>query len=171
MIDLPFELLKPATAVPPHISFRLAQEADRRPLHTACYSHYTAPQFRDLFNHLLRRQVQGRCFWLIIMSHNRIIGNGQLIVYPSSSECATAECANLFVVSDYRGQGIGTALIELLTAVARHVGIYSLELGVTTDNPRAFALYQRLGFAEDRRLYLPDSQPFIILHKVIKIGV
>ena len=163
MKALPPELLKPTTAVPPHTSFRLVQEADRRPLHTACYPDHTALQFRDLFNHLLRRQVKGRCFWIIITVRERIIGNGQLVIYPTS-----AECANLFVVSDYRGQGIGTALIEVLTAVAHHHHITNLEIGVTTDNPRALALYQRLGFEEDRRLQLPHSKPSIILHKVLE---
>ena len=163
-MPLPSELFKPATAVSPHISFRLAQEADRRRLHNTCYPDHTALQFRDLFNHLLRRQEQGRCFWIIITTHQQIIGNGQLIIYPSS-----AECANLFVVPDYRGQGIGTALIGVLTAVARHHHITHLEIGVTTDNIRALTLYQRLGFEEDRRLQLPHTKPSIILHKAINL--
>ena len=168
MRDLPPELLRPAMAVPPHISFRLVQEADRRPLQASCYPNYTVPQFRDLFNHLLRRQEQGRCFWIIITAHENIIGNGQLIIYPTSAEGSVAELANLLVVPDYRGQSLGTALIGVLTAVACHHHITNLEIGVTTDNPRALALYQRLGFAEDRRLHLSNSEPSIILHKVIE---
>lgn len=165
---LPPELFKPSMTIPPYITFRLAQEGDRRPLQAACYSGYVGSQFLDLFNHLLRRQAQGRCFWLIITAHDRIIGNGQLVIYPSSRGTLSAECANLFVVPDYRGQGIGTALIGVLTAVAHYHHITNLEIGVTTDNPRALALYQRLGFEEDRRLQLPNSKPSIILHKVIR---
>lgn len=168
MTALPPELFRPATAVPTHLTFRLVQEADRRPLHTACYPDYIALQFRDLFNHLLRRQEQGLCFWLIVTDHSRIIGNGQLVIYPSAAEASVAECANLFVVPDYRGQGIGTALLGILTAVARHHHLTHLEIGVTTDNPRALGLYQHLGFEEDRRLQLPNSKPSIILHKVIE---
>lgn len=162
MTSLPPELFTPPTAVPPHIGFRLAQEVDRRPLHVACYAEQTAFQFRDLFNHGLRFQAQGRCFWLVITAHDRIIGNGQLVIYPGG-----AECANLFVVPEYRGQGIGTALVGVLTALAGHQQVTGLEIGVTTDNPRALALYQRLGFQEERRLHLPNSKPAIILHKVI----
>lgn len=163
MATLPSKLLQPTTAVPPHISFRLAQEEDRRPLHTACYPDYTTAHFHDLFNHLLRRQEQGRCFWIVILIHERIIGSGQLIIYSS-----VAEVANLYIVPEFREQGLGTALLELLTAVARHHHLTHLEIGVTTDNPRALALYQRLGFEEDRRLQLPHSKPSIILHKVVK---
>jgi RimJ/RimL family protein N-acetyltransferase len=162
MTSLPLDLFTVTTAVHPNISFRLVQEEDRRPLHRTCYSDYNALKFRDLFNHLLRRQEQEHCFWLVITADDNIIGNGQLVIYSTS-----AECANLFVIPEYRGQGIGTALIELLTAVARHLNITNLEIGVSIDNPRAQALYQRLGFQEDRRIQLPDSKPSIILHKVI----
>jgi len=162
MISLPPELFTPPSAVPPYIAFRLAQEADRRPLHATCYAEQTAFQFQDLFNHVLRLQAQGRCFWLVITAYDRLIGNGQLVIYPTG-----AECANLFMVPEYRGQGIGTALVGVLTAVARHQHVTDLEIGVTTDNPRALALYQRLGFQEDRRLHLPNSKPSIILHKEI----
>ena len=162
-MSLPLELFTVTTAVQPNISFRLVQEEDRRPLHCTCYSNYNTLQFRDLFNHLMRRQEQGRCFWIVIVIGDSIIGNGQLIVYSTS-----AECANLFVIPEYRRQGIGTALIEVLTAVAYHLNITNLEIGVSIDNPRALALYQRLGFQEDRHLQLPDSKSSIILHKEIK---
>ena len=168
MTTLPSELLRPATAVPSHISFRLVQEGDRRPLQATSYPDYTISQFTDLFNHLLRRQEQDRCFWIVITANEDIIGNGQLIIYSSSAKDPIAEFANLFVVPDYRGHGIGTALIGVLTAVARHQHITNLEICVTIDNPRALALYQRLGFQEDRRLQLPNSKPSIILHKVIE---
>jgi GNAT superfamily N-acetyltransferase len=111
---------------------------------------------------MLRRQKQGRCYWLLIEMNGVIIGNGQLVIHRY-----TAECANLFVVPEHRSQGIGTGLMEVLTAVARHCGLKNLEIGVTLDNPRALSLYQRFGFATDRHVQFPHSQPAIILHKVI----
>lgn len=59
--------------------------------------------------------------------------------------------------------GIGTAIIESLTAQAAAVGI-PLDLGVEKDNPEARRLYERLGFVlvgeteQERRLrWIPRS--------------
>jgi ribosomal protein S18 acetylase RimI-like enzyme len=49
---------------------------------------------------------------------------------------------------DERGQGHGTALVEAALEVARERGCRRVELDVQDDNPRARALYERLGFAE-----------------------
>jgi ribosomal protein S18 acetylase RimI-like enzyme len=48
----------------------------------------------------------------------------------------------LAVLSEYRGQGIGTALLNALVAVVPG----SISLSVSADNP-ALRLYQRFGFA------------------------
>lgn len=52
----------------------------------------------------------------------------------------------LAVDSGWRGHGIGTALIEALAAEARARGYARLRLDVADQNPRARALYERLGF-------------------------
>ena len=49
----------------------------------------------------------------------------------------------------HRGQGGGTRLIETMVAWARSQIVLSwIDLGVFEDNPRAHALYKRLGFKE-----------------------
>lgn len=55
--------------------------------------------------------------------------------------------ANLGVRADMRGHGIGAALIEHETAKARAAGFERMTLDVADNNPRAEALYRRLGFA------------------------
>ncbi|MGI8522104.1 MAG: GNAT family N-acetyltransferase [Nocardioides sp.] len=54
------------------------------------------------------------------------------------------EIAGLQVMPDYQGQGIGSEVVRAVTIEAHAAGL-PLELGVEHDNPRARALYQRLG--------------------------
>jgi ribosomal protein S18 acetylase RimI-like enzyme len=62
----------------------------------------------------------------------------------------------LAVAEDWRGRGLGSALIEALAAEARARGYGSLRLDVADHNERARALYERLGFdpAGHHRLWL-----------------
>lgn len=60
---------------------------------------------------------------------------------------------DLFVQSAHRGTGLGTAALEAVRASCPGLGIRALHLTVERSNPRAEALYRRLGFKEgDRRL-------------------
>jgi hypothetical protein len=56
------------------------------------------------------------------------------------SQLATAE--------DLRGRGIGAYLICVAEGRMRGRGVRAAELGVEDDNPRARALYKRLGYRE-----------------------
>jgi len=55
------------------------------------------------------------------------------------------------VQKDYRGRGIGTALLERCAESAREAGIEKLELEVFGSNARAYALYRKFGFQEEGR--------------------
>jgi len=52
------------------------------------------------------------------------------------------------LVPDARGQALGSALIAWLAHAAREAGASALTLQVAHDNPRAVALYERLGFVD-----------------------
>ena len=54
--------------------------------------------------------------------------------------------AELYVVPDRRGQGIGRALMEETMAAARAAGADTMELGTGEDDVVARALYESLGF-------------------------
>lgn len=118
-------------------------------------------EFREHFEKMLDWQENGRCYWLLACDENgAIVGSGQLVLYPHGSELA-----NLFVVANWRGEGIGTAMIQSLTAVARQLNITRLEIGVSVNNVHALRLYQRLGFTIDRQIDLPGQPSSLILHK------
>ena len=59
-------------------------------------------------------------------------------------ECYLAE---LYVVPDRRGQGIGRALMEAGIALARERGADYMELNTSEDDVAARKLYERLGFS------------------------
>ena len=54
--------------------------------------------------------------------------------------------AELYVVPERRGQGIGRALMEETMTVARACGADTMELGTGEDDVAARALYESLGF-------------------------
>jgi ribosomal protein S18 acetylase RimI-like enzyme len=61
----------------------------------------------------------------------------------SKLECYLAE---LYVVPERRGQGLGRALMEAAIEFARERGADHMELNTSEDDVAARALYERLGF-------------------------
>lgn len=77
----------------------------------------------------------------------------------------------LAVYPEYRGQGVGTALLEKAEEIARSTAASQVSIIVEDSNQDAARLYRRLGFVEwARRPYLPypgsaDSGDWILLKK------
>jgi RimJ/RimL family protein N-acetyltransferase len=63
--------------------------------------------------------------------------------------------------ADWRGKGVGTALMQALIEWARGTGfIWRIELDVFTHNTRAIQLYQKLGFEIEgrrRKVYFKEG--------------
>jgi len=57
-----------------------------------------------------------------------------------------------------QGQGIGSALLQSAFARFAAAGLRGAQLGVASVNPRALALYQRLGMQERSRWDVYDRQ-------------
>jgi ribosomal protein S18 acetylase RimI-like enzyme len=64
-------------------------------------------------------------------------------IWSRSLECYLAE---LYVVPDRRGRGIGRALVEAAIELARVEGANYMDLGTSEDDVAARALYESLGF-------------------------
>jgi len=59
------------------------------------------------------------------------------------------EVNDLYIAEDRRGQGYGTQAIQFLESVTAKAGYPQLYISVESrDNPRAYALYQRLGYQQ-----------------------
>ena len=67
----------------------------------------------------------------------------RLGIWTQGLECYLAE---LYVVPDRRGQGLGRALMEEAMDAARAEGATYMELGTGEDDVAARALYESLGF-------------------------
>ena len=64
-------------------------------------------------------------------------------IWIEALECYLAE---LYVVPDKRGRGIGRALMDEVMRVARAQGAGHIELNTSDDDVAARALYEKLGF-------------------------
>jgi ribosomal protein S18 acetylase RimI-like enzyme len=64
-------------------------------------------------------------------------------IWTNALECYLAE---LYVVPDRRGQGLGRALMEAAIELARREGADHMDLGTGEDDVAARALYESLGF-------------------------
>jgi RimJ/RimL family protein N-acetyltransferase len=78
----------------------------------------------------------------------RVLGNIGFIGRTLAEERHAGEFG-LSVAKEYRGRGIGTALIEALLAWAPAHGIWRVEVKSWSNNPGSKRLYERMGFAEE----------------------
>jgi ribosomal protein S18 acetylase RimI-like enzyme len=65
-------------------------------------------------------------------------------IWEEALECYLAE---LYVVPERRGQGLGRTLMEAAIEIAREEGATYMDLGTSEDDVAARALYERLGFS------------------------
>jgi ribosomal protein S18 acetylase RimI-like enzyme len=75
-------------------------------------------------------------------------------IWDAALECYLAE---LYVVPDRRGQGLGRALMEAALDAARAEGATHMDLGTSEDDVAARGLYESLGFSN--REGRPDGPP------------
>ncbi len=57
-----------------------------------------------------------------------------------------AELSKMYVLPDYHGAGVSTALMDLALATAEHWGVRCVWLGVNQQNQRAQRFYAKSGF-------------------------
>ena len=85
-----------------------------------------------------------RLYTLVAEAGGRIVGYGNVE--------DTGYLDHLFVRWDCQGQGIGTALLEAVLALADNwLMLHRVELEVYADNGDAIRLYQRFGFETEGR--------------------
>jgi RimJ/RimL family protein N-acetyltransferase len=80
------------------------------------------------------------------------VASGQVIgmIHVEASRHGFGEIGML-VGRDWRGRGVGAALMRAAAALAREQGLHKLCLEVFVHNTAAIALYRKCGFAEEGR--------------------
>lgn len=99
------------------------------------------------------RQQAGDSSYLIPWLDGRPVGHAEVrwtgckAPEVRAAHATCPEINGLFVWPEsLRSQGIGTALVRAAERMAHERGIGAMGLGVGEDNPRAAALYARLGY-------------------------
>lgn len=77
---------------------------------------------------------------------------GFVINYSSFSSVSLGKIVilnDLFVLDNYRKEGIGNILIDCSINLAKEIGAVRVDLGTAKDNFKAQSLYERIGFIKD----------------------
>ena len=69
-----------------------------------------------------------------------------LLLLERQEKPGNLQMDGICVAAEARGQGLGTALLTALAARAQQTGHQTMSLDVIDINPRARALYERMGF-------------------------
>lgn len=88
-------------------------------------------------------------YFVAITEDGTVIGSAGLAVY-SSPRTRHVGCLGICVHPDHQGQGVGTALMAALLELADDwLMLERIELDVFSDNVRAQALYEKMGFVKE----------------------
>ena len=93
---------------------------------------------------------------------------GEIAGYGGVTVAAdTADIGNIAVAENYRGGGIGTALVQKLCEKAKTRGAEKVFLEVRVSNSAAMKLYLKCGFvgAYARTRYYPDGEDCLVMVK------
>jgi ribosomal protein S18 acetylase RimI-like enzyme len=158
-------LLKPAPPLTYHL--RQAKPDDAGALQAACWTEWPPEVVREVLVRVDSLAVGRRGHGVVAANGDgQVFAFGQLSLWPRA-----AEISDLIVTPDFRGHGIGSAMIRYLVGLARAWGVSTVEIGVAASNPRALALYRRLGFHDARTLAIDTvngRETVIYLHMALQ---
>ncbi|MBS3117645.1 GNAT family N-acetyltransferase [Candidatus Woesearchaeota archaeon] len=104
-----------------------------------------------------------RVFYTVETLSHCVVGSGGLIQKDSSNEPDVGELTTIYLLTDYRGLGLGRAITCDLVHKARDIGFNSLYLTTRVELAVAISLYEKLGFAAARVQKFPNSEKSISL--------
>ncbi|MBN1565086.1 MAG: GNAT family N-acetyltransferase [Anaerolineae bacterium] len=116
---------------------------DARPLQMMCWPDRSLDNIAEMLQRAEKLVFNRRGLGVVAERAGTACAFGLLTLWPR-----TAEISDLIIHEAYRGQGIGSQIITYLELTARKLQAQILEIGVALANPRALALYRRLGFED-----------------------
>jgi L-phenylalanine/L-methionine N-acetyltransferase len=98
-----------------------------------------------------KRTMGGEQATLVAVLGDRVIGHIH-VAREDSPWTRHVASLGMTVAADWRGRGVGSALMAEVIGWAKSVGVEKLALSVYPDNEAARALYAKFGFQEEGRL-------------------
>ena len=127
----------------------------------ALFLRKTFPTLEQEKKYIKRSIENGNLFYGCI-DNKKIVGLINADKYLHTQLCHSCKIG-VTVLANYRNLGIGTKLIEYILSWAKKNEMMRVELDVFSNNPRAYALYKRLGFDEEGRkknaVFIIDESP------------
>jgi ribosomal protein S18 acetylase RimI-like enzyme len=124
-------------------------------LRDGCWSYRRQDEVLWKIQRALSSRRNGRGMGAVVTTpHNTVLGYGQLTAWPRCGEIS-----DLIIEERYRSRGYGTSLIQYLMQEAQRLHMSCVEIGAAESNPRAVALYRRLGFEDNRTVYMNLGEP------------
>lgn len=126
---------------------RFAKDADIPALATLEYQHYKAEGYPEAFLFQALRQWP-RMLWV---AEDYEIPCGYVLAAPGENQ-RQAWIMSALISADYRGQGLGSLLMQHALDELSATGITNIYLSVAPENSGARKLYEKLGFTiSDRK--------------------
>jgi RimJ/RimL family protein N-acetyltransferase len=132
------------------VEIRPAREEDRMPL---ALIFATVAEERDGIASEPPIDVEARAAsWRLEGTLVAVAGDGRLVgsIHLDPSRHGFADIG-MAVARDWRGRGVGSALLAAAVDWARERGLHKLSLSVFPHNDAAIALYRKFGFVEEGR--------------------
>jgi GNAT superfamily N-acetyltransferase len=138
----------------PDVEVREATTADLDslvPLFDAYRQFYRQPSQPERARRFLLERLEHRQS-VIFLSFEGAAATGFTQLYPSFSSGAMARIFilnDLFVASEARGRGVGSALLHAAAGYGRSAGALRLVLSTEVTNTTARSVYEKLGWTRD----------------------
>jgi ribosomal protein S18 acetylase RimI-like enzyme len=132
-----------------------------------CYPQISLEVIERMIQQPLANAAKDRGLGVVVQAcdDSTLYGFAQMTIWPR-----IAEISDLMVAEPYRNVGIGSAMIRYLEDVLRKRNYPRVEIGAALSNPRAIALYRRLGFVDERIVDLDfgrGPEPVLYLLKIL----
>jgi len=114
----------------------------------------------DMEIELIKKSLNENKDEIVCIAYENNIAIGFCNGYIVRSMCYRdnrADIESLFVIEEYRGQGVGKTLITKLENAFYERGIRHFHISVNVNNVNALSLYRKIGYVESGEILLEKS--------------
>jgi RimJ/RimL family protein N-acetyltransferase len=100
---------------------------------------------QEFLNESLKEIKEGVKRHIVVEVNGHYVGSAEVRAAHLRRKNHTADIG-ISLAKEFREEGIGTALMQVIIQEAKQMGLRILTLGCFENNPRALHLYERMGF-------------------------